>query len=122
MTEKNALAIVRLMGALCICLLFGIIYGPQHPQIFFWGTIVVCISIIAIGTSIKLRQFIKLAIFAVVLAFIGEKIDAFITNWLGSYNWLSFIANCILLAPFYVPIAMYFFRICTQDMENANKK
>lgn len=123
MNEKKAINILLLMGLLCFFLFFGLVFGPKHPQIFFWGTLISCCAIIINVTSITKKQFFKLCIMLGLAAVIYEKIDEFITNWIGKYSWLSFIVSCILLAPCYVPVATYFFRICTQeDMENADKK
>jgi len=114
MNEKKAMKILRLMGILSFFLLFGIVYGPKHPQIFFWGTIISCTAIIFNLTAITKKQFAILAFCLVGLAFTGEKINLAVTNWFGNYSLLSLIANYILLAPFYIPVAMYFFHICTQ--------
>lgn len=110
--EQRFVVLIFEMAAFCAIMLFGIFCGPQHPQIFFWGGMIVLGSIIAIEVAPSFKDTCRLVFGMIVLAIAGTIIDKIVSYFFGNGTILGDLIECILLAPFYFPLASHFLNMC----------
>lgn len=121
-TEKRLLIYMIEMVAFCTIMIFCIVYGPQHPQIFFWGVLAVFTTVIAIEIAPTLKDTIILVIGMIVLATAGAGVDKLVSHFFGNDTLIGFIVSCLLLAPFYFQLAGHFLRMCKKMVKRTKKK
>ena len=121
-TEKRLLIYMIEMVAFCAIMIFGIVYGPQHPQIFFWGVLAVFATVIAIEIAPTLKDTIILVIGMIVLATAGTGVDKLVSHFFGKDTLIGFIVSCVLLAPFYFPLAGHFLKMCKKMVKRMKKE
>lgn len=110
------------MVTFCAIMIFGVIYGHQHPQIFFWGVMTVFVVIIAIEIVPTLKDIIILVVGMIVLAIAGTGVDKLVSHFFGRDTLIGFVVSCILLAPFYFPVAGHFLNMCKKMVKRMKEK
>ncbi len=109
--EKRVLIYIMEMGVFCSIMVFGIFYGPQYPQIFFWSIMAAFAAIIAIEIAPTLKDAIILIVGMIVLAIATEMVDKLVNHFFDN-TFIKFVMNGVLLAPFYIPVANHFRKMC----------
>lgn len=108
--------------ALCAILLFGIFYGPQYPNLFFWGFMGIFAVIVAIELTPTKKETIILLVGMAVSAIVGTLVNKLVVFLLGEDSLLGFILSLILLAPIYFPLAGYFYKICQKAVRKMKQE
>ena len=121
-TEKRLLIYMIEMVAFCAIMIFGIVYGSQHPQIFFWGLLAVAAIVIAIEIVPTLKDTIILIIGAIILSTAGAGIDKLVSHFFGNDTLIGFIVSCVLLSPFYFPLFGHFLKMCKKMVKRMKKE
>lgn len=106
--DKRSLIFVIEMGAFCTIMIFGIVFGPQYPQIFFWGVMAVFATVLATIVKPNCKDTIILVIGMIVLAIAGSIIEKIVSLFFGRDTIINFILCCICMAPLYCPLARHF--------------
>ena len=117
-TEKRLLIYLIEMVALCTIMIFGVAYGHQYPQIFFWVGLTVFAAIITIEVAPTLKETITIVIGIIVLATIGAIVDKLVSFFFGNDTIIGSIVSCVLLAPFYISLAGYFLKMCKKMLKH----
>ena len=120
--EKRLLIYMIEMVAFCTIMIFCIAKGPQHPNIFFLGVLAILAIVVAIEIAPTLKDTIILVIGMIVLATAGVGVDKLVSHFFGEYTLIGFIANCILLAPFYFPLSRHFWKMCKKMLNKMKEK
>lgn len=120
-TKKRLLIYMIEMVAFCAVMIFGIIYGPQHPQIFFWGILAVFATVVAIEIAPTLKDTIILVIGIIVLATLGAGVNKLVSHLFGKDTLMGCIVSCVLLAPFYFSLSSYFLKMCKEMVKRIKK-
>lgn len=120
--EKRLLIYMIEMVAFCAIMIFGIVFGPKNPQIFGCGILALFAIIIAIEITPTLKDTIILVIGMIVLAIAGTGVDKLVFHFFGKDTGIGFIVSCVLLAPFYFPLAGHFFKMCKKKAKQMKKE
>ena len=101
LTEKQIFVLSGLAGALTGIMLFGILFGSEYPQMFFWGFMVVFVAMIVTIIIPKRKDFL---IFIAEMAVLGIFIEfaKIITKRICvTYSWQDVILTMVIMAlPF----------------------
>lgn len=90
-------------------LLFGIFFGPEHPNIFFFSIMGVFAGVIAVYVAPTTKDVVLLAGGMILLAIFGTISDMIVPK---SWNWiLRLVIQCVFTAPIYIPTALHFVRM-----------
>lgn len=122
--RNNPNIFLFVMGLFAGVLLFGVFFGSKHPQIFFWGVLIVWSMIMSLYVFTTIKD---MAIFIggiLILYAYMYFIDTFI---LCSLNGFAHLTGEVLLgAPIYAYIARHFIKMCQKrqmmDKEMMDKK
>ena len=95
--------------AFLAALLFGIFFGPEHPNIFFFSIMGVFACVIAVYVTPNAKDVVLLIGGMIALAILGTISDMIVPE---SWDWkLRTLAQCVITAPAYFPTAIHFFKM-----------
>lgn len=120
--EKRVWIFMLELVAFCAILLFGIFYGHQYPDLFFWGFMVLFVIIIATGLAPTKKDVVILLVGMAILAIWGTLVDKLVNYLFGEHSLLCFIASLVLMAPVYFPLFFHFCKICQKAVQRLKRE
>lgn len=108
--RNNVFVYMFLMLAFLVSMLFGIFYGPSHPQLFFWMIMTVFAGVVAMYVATTIKDLILLIVGMILLGVVGQLVDEILLVRLPE-GIFKFIVQCICMAPIYCPLAMHFVKM-----------
>ena len=106
---------IAALAAFNAILLFGLILGSKHPQIFGAMVMIFFSIVVAIYVAPSKKECYGLIWRVVLLAIVTSIVDRFIPQSWGGF--VRMIALCITAGPFYIIAASYFV-----NMVNCSRK
>jgi len=94
--------------AFCAILLFGMFYGSQYPNLFFWGLMGILAIIIAVRLAPTKKDTIILLVGMAVLSIAGHWVDKLVNFFFGTNSFIGFLVSLVLLSPIYFPLWNHF--------------
>lgn len=73
--RNNVYVYIGLMIAFCAVILFGILCGPQHPNLFFLGIIILALAILYLYFSPSWKDSLDLAVRVCLLCLVASVAD-----------------------------------------------
>lgn len=114
--KNSPFVYILAFGAYCACMLFGIFFGSNHPDIFFWSFVIVFVAIIAIYVTPSIKDSIILVGGMLLLAFVGEIVHNLIpVHW---NELLKLLIQCLVLSPVYLPLYKHFIKMVVKSEKN----
>ncbi len=109
--RNNVFVYVFLMFAFLASMLFGIFYGPSHPQVFFGMVMTVFAGVVAMYVATTLKDVILFVGGIILLGLVAQLIDGFLLIRLHK-GFFKFVVQCFCMAPIYCPLANHFVKMC----------
>lgn len=116
-TDKQSVLCLIEMIAFCAVMLYGMIYGPKHPQIFFWSMMAVFASVVLTMIKPTLKDTIILIVGMIIMSIAGAGINKLVLYFSLKNTLPGFLLSLLLLAPFYFPVALHFVKMCIKQDE-----
>lgn len=110
--EKRFLLYILWCTAFCAILLFGMFYGSQYPNLFFWGLMGILTIFISIGLTPTKKDAIILLVGMVVLSIAGHWVDQLVNFFFGTNSFIGFLVSLVLLSPIYFPLWNHLCKMC----------
>lgn len=102
--KKQFLAFMLLMVGFTAVMIFGVIYGPQYPQLFFWGIMSIFAVVFGILVAPTIKDFVILIIGMVALAIVGTIANTVAKYFFSESSFGYFIMILLITAPAYIPL------------------
>lgn len=113
---NNPCVFMLVMALTSLSLLFGIFFGPEHPQIFFWSFMIVLAIAMALYAFTNIKDVAILIGGVAVLCVWMSVADKYILCHLT--GWAHLIVGSLLAAPIYITTALHFVKM----VKNRQKK
>ena len=107
--RNNPFVFIIALAAFCACLLYGILFGSEHPNIFFWSFVIVFAFVIIVFVTPTTKDAIILVAGMILLAIIGEIVNNLIPEHWNEF--VKFIVQAIALSPIYLPLYNHFIKM-----------
>lgn len=113
--RNNVYIYIGFMVAFIAIILLGFIYGDKHPQLFFWGIMIISGSVIALYIAPSHKDWAKLVVQVLVLCTAGSLLNNFVIDPFFSGTRFEFIISFVCLAPFFFPAWNTLLNICIKS-------
>lgn len=110
--EKRFWIYILECTAFCAILLFGIFYGSQYPNLFFWGFMGISAVIVVIELTPTKKDVIILLAGIAALSIAGHWVDKLVNFFFGTNSFIGFLVSLVLLSPIYFPLWNHFCKMC----------
>lgn len=118
--QNNPFVFIFFEALFLATLLFGIFFGPEHPNIFFYSIMGVFACVVAIYVVPTIKDVALLVGGMILLAIVGTISDMLVPE--NCNRSLRLVIQCICTAPVYIPMALHFMKMVVKGRKKNQQK